>query len=45
MAQFWLQLRELLPGLWKHRWWGLLATLATGVIGALLKKGEKQKKK
>jgi len=36
MAQFWLQLRELLPGLWKHRWWGLLATLATGVIGALL---------
>lgn len=35
MAQFWLQLRELLPGLWKHRWWGLLAALVTGVVGAI----------
>lgn len=35
MAQFWLQLRELLPGLWKHRWWGLLAALVTGVGGAI----------
>ena len=36
MAQFWLQLRELLPGLWKQRWWGLLATLVTGIVGTLV---------
>jgi polysaccharide chain length determinant protein (PEP-CTERM system associated) len=36
MAQFWLQLRELLPSLWKHRWWGFLATLATGLIGTVV---------
>lgn len=35
MAQFWLQLRELLPGLWKHRWWGFVATILTGLIGCV----------
>jgi polysaccharide chain length determinant protein (PEP-CTERM system associated) len=35
MTQLWLQLRELLPALWRHRWWGLLTTLALGTLGAI----------
>jgi polysaccharide chain length determinant protein (PEP-CTERM system associated) len=35
MTQLWLQLRELLPGLWRQRWWGLLTTLVLGTVGAI----------
>ena len=35
MTQLWLQLRELLPALWRHRWWGLLTTLVLGTLGAI----------
>src|SRR5690606_37473507 len=30
---FWDNIRSMLPGLWKQRWWGLLAALAVGAAG------------
>jgi polysaccharide chain length determinant protein (PEP-CTERM system associated) len=30
-----LQLKTLLPGMWRHRWWGLLAALVVGAAGAV----------
>ncbi len=35
MTEFWLQLRALLPGMWRHRWWGLSAALLVGTLGAV----------
>ena len=29
-----IQLRNVLPGMWRHRWWGLLASLVVGAAGA-----------
>ena len=29
-----IQLRNVLPGMWRQRWWGLLAALAVGIAGA-----------
>lgn len=35
MNELWLQLREVLPGIWRQRWWGLLTTLLLGTLGAI----------
>ena len=36
MIQVWTTVSSLLPGLWRHRWRGLAATAATGVVGAAI---------
>jgi len=35
MTELWLQIRSLLPGFWRQRWWGLAATLLMGAAGAV----------
>jgi polysaccharide chain length determinant protein (PEP-CTERM system associated) len=30
------QARALLPGMWRHRWWGLLAAIAVGLAGVAI---------
>jgi polysaccharide chain length determinant protein (PEP-CTERM system associated) len=34
MNDLWLQFRSLLPGIWRHRWLGLAASLIVGIAGA-----------
>jgi polysaccharide chain length determinant protein (PEP-CTERM system associated) len=36
MLQVWSSVSSLLPGLWRYRWQGLAATVATGVVGATI---------
>lgn len=36
MLQVWTTVSSLLPGLWRYRWPGLTATIATGVVGAAI---------
>lgn len=36
MNELWQQFRGVLPGIWRHRWLGLAASLIVGIVGAVI---------